>query len=617
MMDMFEKSVQKVNDARYQTGLTTLENHYKNVGQSLVNTYLAEQSTIEHDQLAMSQDYYRMLADNRKSMQSAMVDVPQFGPNISPSMFSGLLLDQPQYKGLTSIQLWSQLLAKGVIDEHGMLTDAYQSPDAIASTLILSSSDMDPGITIDSDDDAPMASFKSFLQQELQQFQAWELSVGSTDVLREVRDWVANRLMAHARATRVTGPVGPGLHLAHPGLASFSSSAMIPHVMQFMARASDDFYSDPRITGVMPSHGLDDVWHTVHVGAQHNRFNELMLTPADWEDFFKKFESEPMASLYPIYFNQLSYDDEAGVKQVMALSLSERQEISRVLTQCYKDRVERPPYLFRVMDQLSHIFDGETDPFKDALEDKLKLVGYFNSNALSSPPSNPYGLSYEFLTAHIKEDDIGEFSKLISTLLVELADEGEILPDHLVNDFKALLADKASLFKHFSAGEDFDDFLYEETVDDDYHLHVNENSFVVQLLTELEDTLHYITRSTSDGGGHYIINTFTMDRPPTLRSDYSATIESLLAQQAAARNDMMVASDQDLRNRFLEGVDEFGQRVVVNKIQIESYKDAIRITQEKLRLVFLLTKIMSDALSTLPPILGISKEKGLPTSTIV
>ena len=242
MMDMFEKSVQK-SMMRYQTGLTTLENHYKNVGQSLVNTYLAEQSTIEHDQLkmAMSQDYYRMLADNRKSMQSAMVDVPQFGPNISPSMFSGLLLDQPQYKGLTSIQLWSQLLAKGVIDEHGMLTDAYQSPDAIASTLILSSSDMDPGITIDSDDDAPMASFKSFLQQELQQFQAWELSVGSTDVLREVRDWVANRLMAHARATPVTGPVGPGLHLAHPGLASFSSSAMIPHVMQFMARASDDF----------------------------------------------------------------------------------------------------------------------------------------------------------------------------------------------------------------------------------------------------------------------------------------------------------------------------------------------------------------------------------------
>ena len=66
-----------------------------------------------------------------------------------------------------------------------------------------------------------------------------------------------------------------------------------------------------------------------------------------------------------------------------------------------------------------------------------------------------------------------------------------------MNDFKGLLWDKASLFKHFSPGEDFKNFLYDATVDSDYNLHVNENSFVVQLIEELE-ALGYIQLSTED-----------------------------------------------------------------------------------------------------------------------
>ena len=74
-------------------------------------------------------------------------------------------------------------------------------------------------------------------------------------------------------------------------------------------------------------------------------------------------------------------------------------------------------------------------------------------NILNMPPSNPYGLSYEFLTTHIKETDIGKFSELISTLLVELADEGEVLRNSLVNDLRVLLWHKESLFKNFRRGK--------------------------------------------------------------------------------------------------------------------------------------------------------------------
>ena len=169
----------------------------------------------------------------------------------------------------------------------------------------------------------------------------------------------------------------------------------------------------------------------------HGNNNQLLLNENDWVTHFKPIFAKPKTSTSSIYFNRLSVVDEQGVEQVMELSLYQRQEISRVLMQC-KDA--RTPSIRDIWDQLSHIFDDATDPFKDALKDKLMLVGYLNDQyILNMPPSNPYGLSYEFLTTHIKETDIGKFSELISTLLVELADEGEVLRNSLVNDLRVLL----------------------------------------------------------------------------------------------------------------------------------------------------------------------------------
>ncbi len=126
LMDLFDKSVQKTNESRYQTALSQIDFEYANFGKQLGDVFLAKSFSIQKENLKakLSQDYYKMLRDNRQSMQRAMLDVPNFGPNIMPSMFSHFFIDNNEkYHGLNSMQIWSALYARGIMDEYGMLAD--------------------------------------------------------------------------------------------------------------------------------------------------------------------------------------------------------------------------------------------------------------------------------------------------------------------------------------------------------------------------------------------------------------------------------------------------------------------------------------------------------------
>ena len=94
LTDIFEKTVEKTNESRYQTGLSQLEYEYSDVLSQLSNEFLSNKSDIQKEELKakLSQDYYEMLYFNRQSIQQAMLDAPQFGPNLMPSQFSHLFI---------------------------------------------------------------------------------------------------------------------------------------------------------------------------------------------------------------------------------------------------------------------------------------------------------------------------------------------------------------------------------------------------------------------------------------------------------------------------------------------------------------------------------------------
>ena len=97
LTDLFDKSVQKTNESRYQTAISQIDFEYSDFGTQLGDAFLAKEFSIRKENLKakISQDYYLMLRDNRQSMQRAMIDVPNFGPNIMPSFFSHFLLTIP------------------------------------------------------------------------------------------------------------------------------------------------------------------------------------------------------------------------------------------------------------------------------------------------------------------------------------------------------------------------------------------------------------------------------------------------------------------------------------------------------------------------------------------
>ena len=125
LTDIFEKTVEKTNESRYQTGLSQLEYEYSDVLSQLSNEFFSNSSDIQKEQLKadLSQDYYEMLYDNRQSIQQAMLDAPQFGPNLMPSQFSHLFLnDNDAFGDVTSMQVWAALFSNGIIDRFGHLS---------------------------------------------------------------------------------------------------------------------------------------------------------------------------------------------------------------------------------------------------------------------------------------------------------------------------------------------------------------------------------------------------------------------------------------------------------------------------------------------------------------
>ena len=95
LMDIFEKSIDKNNEARYQTAISQTDYEFSDFVSQLGNVFFANQFEIEKESLKakISQDFYRNQYDTRKSMQQAMLDVPNFGPNLMPSGFSHLFLE--------------------------------------------------------------------------------------------------------------------------------------------------------------------------------------------------------------------------------------------------------------------------------------------------------------------------------------------------------------------------------------------------------------------------------------------------------------------------------------------------------------------------------------------
>ena len=113
LTDIFQTTVDKTNESRYQTGLAKIDEQYAKVDKQLGDAYFASEYKIrgEKYKAKLQQDYYSMLHDNRKSMQSAMIDVPQFG-SMYYRVFSAMLWDQTQDDTkISSMHVWSLLLA--------------------------------------------------------------------------------------------------------------------------------------------------------------------------------------------------------------------------------------------------------------------------------------------------------------------------------------------------------------------------------------------------------------------------------------------------------------------------------------------------------------------------
>ena len=143
------------------------------MGTQIANEFLGNEFDIRASDLrpSVSQDYYNMLHDNRLSMQKAMVDVPQFGPNIMPSQFSHFFIadDESRFGGLTDAG-GAALFANGIIDQYGLLVDG-KNLDEIDITAInydTFETAFESSFNDDSDDAKRM---KQFLFEQLRYFE--------------------------------------------------------------------------------------------------------------------------------------------------------------------------------------------------------------------------------------------------------------------------------------------------------------------------------------------------------------------------------------------------------------------------------------------------------------
>ena len=194
LMDLFQHNIETTNQSRYQTAITQLDLEYSDVGSQLSNAFLANEAEIASEGLKaeLSQDYYDMLFDNRQSMQQAMIDVPQFGPNILPSQFSHLLMGQEdEYGDLSSTQIWSALFASEVIDIYGNVIDGFD-----LTTIDLSKASLNAFETASASLNDPSGDYSEILGFLRQQVEAFETNTDTLD-LTQLNGWVSNQLQTH------------------------------------------------------------------------------------------------------------------------------------------------------------------------------------------------------------------------------------------------------------------------------------------------------------------------------------------------------------------------------------------------------------------------------------
>ena len=284
LTDVFDESVKKTNESRYQTAISQIDFEYSDFGTQLGDAFLAKEYAIRKENLKaeLSQDYYRMLRDNRQSMQRAMIDVPNFGPNIMPSMFSHFFIDQPdQYHGLTSMQIWSALYAHGVIDEYGLLKPGV---DLTTTSMI----DLSDTLSL-----IPEAErMNGLLHEQFAQFKVnWvQLTVDEKDYfLTSIRELLVN----HQRMIPSTSTSsGDGMQIVHAGMGAFDTSRYLFTVMDLMERESDSTHS----INAMFEDGFFDALRNADPSAAHNTFGSNMVS----EESLQKYE------LYEYYNFQIS-----------------------------------------------------------------------------------------------------------------------------------------------------------------------------------------------------------------------------------------------------------------------------------------------------------------------
>ena len=164
-------------------------------------------------------------------MQSAMIDVPQFGSNIMPSYFSAQLWDQTQDDTqISSMHVWSALLANGVIDEFGMISSSVDLETV--PLFALDNADQAPGLQYSPSNDEGVR-MKGLVDEQFRQFLIrWQASPAAKRA--SIEAGVRRQLQNHQAM------VQQGVGLDKLTMSNFDNTAQLHGVMDLMAREDDD-----------------------------------------------------------------------------------------------------------------------------------------------------------------------------------------------------------------------------------------------------------------------------------------------------------------------------------------------------------------------------------------
>ena len=278
LTDLFDKSVQKTNESRYQTAISQIDFEYSDFGTQLGDAFLAKEFSIRKENLKakISQDYYLMLRDNRQSMQRAMIDVPNFGPNIMPSFFSHFFIDNPdRFHGLNSMQIWSALYSRGVIDQHGHLNANF---DVSSQPLI----DLgQPFPVLDTSESPEAERMNGLLHEQYFQFKAnWGQLTYDDKVF--FRDEIRKLLLRHKKTVSgASVSSGNGVRIVHAGMSGFDTSRHLFSVMDLMERESDSSHS----MNVIFEPGFFDSMRSFDPNSVHNTFGSNVVTLESLEKY--------------------------------------------------------------------------------------------------------------------------------------------------------------------------------------------------------------------------------------------------------------------------------------------------------------------------------------------